>query len=828
MPPFHTALAVTFLLLAAVQLEAAEPSFQTSPHHAFFQKYCFECHDSDSHKAGLKLDQLPWELADWQRSATWEKVFDKLAGGKMPPARAQQPAAEERQALIASLRKELHAASLARQAADGRVMLRRLNRTEYQNTLEDLLGVHAQVADLLPEDGTAAGFDDVADALDVSGVHLVRYQQAIDRALANAIPDQLGPPKRFVLTGKELFKRQQFFGNRKCWLKDEAMVMPWKSATPFAAFATRPAPAAGLYRIRATAYAVNTHGKSLAAIFTIRQSHLEPLEGNVQAWRDIPPDKPITVEAVIRLQPGQQVSFTGWELPINEKVLSALKDKPGQAWEGPALAIEKLEAEGPLDSWPPQVYQRLFGDVPQRTLLQIQALKQGKKPPVIHLYREDWARQKDPLVLDPANPRADAARLVRDFLPRAFRRPVPGELQQYYVDFVTERLDRGITFPDAMLAGYKAALCSPSFLFLQETPGRLDDYAIASRLSYFLWKSMPDELLLKSAAEGRLSKPEELDAQVERMLADPRSSRFSQDFAGQWLDLKKIDATSPDPRLYPEFDKVLQVSMVAETQMFFDEILRQDLSVTNFIDSDWTFLNARLARHYGIDAGIEGQEMKKVKLPPGSHRGGVMTQGTILKVTADGARTSPVLRGKWILDRLLGIVPPPPPADIPKIEPDIRGATTIRQQLAKHRSTAACNSCHRVIDPPGFALETFDPAGGWREFYRATGPIRKNAVVLANYPNITVNRGANVEVGDVMPDGRPFKDIDEYKRLLMESKDLLAESLTRKMITYATGADVQFADREVVTQIVQDLKQKNYGLRTLIHDVVKSRVFLAK
>jgi Protein of unknown function (DUF1588)/Protein of unknown function (DUF1585)/Protein of unknown function (DUF1592) len=302
---------------------------------------------------------------------------------------------------------------------------------------------------------------------------------------------------------------------------------------------------------------------------------------------------------------------------------------------------------------------------------------------------------------------------------------------------------------------------------------------------------------------------------------------LTDNFAGQWLDLRNINATSPDPQIYGEFDDFLFWSMPRETERFFEEILRADLSLTDFVKSDWTFLNQRLAQHYGIP-NVVGGELRKVTLPAGSHRGGVLTQASILKVTADGTRTSPVLRGKWVLERILGQPPSPPPPDIPSIEPDIRGAVTIRQQLDKHRNTPACATCHRHIDPPGFALETFDAIGGWRDFYRATRGGPDKVVKLANYPDRKVFRGADVEKGDKMPDGRKFGDIDEYKRLLLTDKDQLARNLAEKLVIYATGADIQFADREVISQLVARSRENKYGFRSLIHDVVQSRVFLNK
>jgi len=318
-----------------------------------------------------------------------------------------------------------------------------------------------------------------------------------------------------------------------------------------------------------------------------------------------------------------------------------------------------------------------------------------------------------------------------------------------------------------------------------------------------------------------------LRAQVERMLKSPKAHRFCENFAGQWLDLRKIDATIPDPKLFPDFDYLLLWAMPRETELFFEQVLQHDLSLFNFIDSDWTMLNERLATLYGIP-GVFGNDFRKVNLPAGSHRGGVMTHASVLKVTADGTRTSPVLRGKWILERILGKPPAPPPPDVPAIEPDIRGAVTIRQQLDKHRNTPACATCHIHIDPPGFALENFDPIGNWREFYRGTERTKKYPNALFPTSGRGVYRGTEVEQGGVTPEGKAFKDMDDYKKLLLEDKGQLARSLTQKLMVYATGADIQFADREVVEQIVAKLRAKNYGLRSLVHEIVQSRVFLNK
>ena len=508
--------------------------------------------------------------------------------------------------------------------------------------------------------------------------------------------------------------------------------------------------------------------------------------------------------------------------------------------------VQWLKIEGPVGPWPPSGYQRLFAGVPLKPRSVATAEAEGKTPPKIPAQRSeaDWAA--DPLVPASAHPKEDAERLVRDFLPRAFRRPVSEEMLQQYVARVHDKLNNGYTFHEAMTYAYKAILSSPHFLLLLE-PGaqpalvkddfqstKLDDYALAARLSYFLWSTGPDQELLDLAAKRELAKPDVLRSQVERMLASPKSHQFTENFVGQWLDLRMIDATVPDPRLYPDFDRTLLWAMPRETYLFFEEVLKNDRSLLEFVDSDWTMLNERLAKLYGIP-GVIGNELRKVTLPPGSHRGGVMTHASVLKVTADGMRTSPVLRGKWVLERIIGKPPAPPPPDVPAIEPDIRGATTIRQQLDKHRTIAACARCHVHIDPPGFALENFDPIGGWRDYYRVTAPTGRGKVDLPGFKVLRVGfvqrpiyRGPDVENGGETHDGRKFKNIDDYKQLLLADKDQLARNLTQKLLVYSTGADIQFADRELVEQIVARLATKNYGFRTLVHEIVQSRAFLNK
>jgi mono/diheme cytochrome c family protein len=791
----------------------------------FLETHCIECHGPVTKKANLTLNDLKPDFADSEANRNWVHVLDKLVSGQMPPPKRERPAKKDLDEVTTWLRNSLHQASLAKQQSEGRVVLRRLNRIEYETTLRDLLGVNVDVKDMLPEDGTSAGFDNISSALETSSVHLLRYQEAADKALRAAIPTR-GQPESFKnrRTGKQVTQAMmRFFKDLigKSVRLDGDRLLQYTRTYSYIPVQTASAPVAGRYKVRCSVQALNTDGKPLPLLMVCREEYGRD-DKDVRAVRDVPADKPTVIEIEVDLPARKGIVFLGWTLPSEAELVKLKKGVKLENYTGPGLAYDWVEIEGPLDVWPPVGYQRLFGDLPGGK----RSGPTGKK---------GKGGGGESFAVTSARPREDAERLIRAFLPVAFRRPVEEKLQQYYVKMAHDALDQKVPFAEAVLLAYRAALCSPHFLFLIEPvdfAGKkmaLDDYAIASRLSYFLWSSPPDKTLMDLAAKKELQKPAVRHAQVERMLGDPKAKRFTDNFAGQWLDLRLLNATTPDPAIYTEFDDFLYWSMPRETEMFFEEILAKDRSLFEFVDSDWTFLNQRLAQHYGIK-GIFGAEMRKVKLPPDCHRGGVLTQALVLKVTADGTRTSPIIRGKWVLDRIVGLPPSPPPPGTPAIDPDIRGATTIRQQLDKHRHTAACAACHQHIDPPGFALENFDAIGGWRDFYRSQRPLKQGAgqVALANYPGRRIYRGLEVEKGGELPDGRKFKNIDEYKQLLLTDKDQLARNLAQKLLTYSTGADIQFADREVVEQLVALSRQKNYGFRSLIHDVVETRVFLSK
>ena len=836
MPRVASLLFPVLAFLLAVQHASAQDrsaSFKAKV-APLIENHCVDCHGPRVQKANLRLDNLKPDLHDERTAAAWAAVHDKLVAGEMPPKKRERPAPAELQAATTWLNKELHAASLAQQQQKGRVVVRRLNGSEYENTIRDLLNTRVNLKEMLPEDNSVAGFDNVSAALDLSATHQLLYQEAAEKAVLSTIPPHPHIPFSDRRTGKEMSEKGPNFKQtltRSCMLKDDALVI-YSKLPRYGLCCTAPVNAAGRYKVQMSIAAVGAENKAVPAAFmTIGQGREDAV---LRDMRDIAPGKPTVVELEIDLERRQAFVvnlLTHWDI-------RAFK-KPIEEYTGPGLLVEWIKIDGPIGAFPPPSYQTLFADVPLKARSVAKAESEGKAPPKIAPNRSEAAWLNDPLVPVSAKPKEDAERLIRAFLPRAFRGPVNEDVQKRFVARVHAKLDQGYTFLDAMTFGYKSILSSPHFLLLTE-PGpapvvqdgayrstKLDEYALASRLSYFLGSTLPDAELLELAHKKELSKPEVLRAQVERLLKAPQAQRFTENFVGQWLELRKINATIPDPQLYGDFDGTLLWAMPRETERFFDEVLQHDRSLLEFIDSDWSMLNERLAKHYGVP-GVVGNELRKVQLPVGSHRGGVMTQASVLKVTADGTRTSPVLRGKWVLEKIIGKPPAQPPPDIPAIEPDIRGATTIRQQLDKHRNIAACASCHVHIDPPGFALENFDPIGGWRDFYRATARTNRGQVVLPGYSGRPIYRGPDVEHGGETHDGRKFDTIDDYKKLLLADKDQLARNLTEKVLIYATGADMQFADREVVEQIIEKLRSKNYGFRTLVHEVVQSRVFLNK
>ena len=764
-----------------------------SPHppgKPYFEKYCLDCHDDTTKKGGLDLEALPVDFSNPKILRTWTDVFDRISGGEMPPKKKPRPEQEATDALLAGLKKNLIAADLARRGAEGRVVLRRLNRVEYENTMRDLLGVDLELKELLPEDTSSMGFDNIGEALNVSSVLMERYLEAADAALDAAIVKGPRPEtkKWNVAMGPVTTIPEKDYRLKvgAVYLPDESFVYYNAGDTPILCDRFR-APLGGKYRFKITASAYRSAGRTLTMAVLSGFGKGQP-QAHTVGYFDLPPDKVSTIEFTDTLSFRSTIKIAAHGLGTRD----LRSPEQVAAYTGPGVAVQRVEVEGPIvEAWPPTSTTRLFGDL------------DFKKATL-----------------------ADAEKVLRVFASRAFRRPVTDSEVAPYVALVKAQLDAKQPFEQAVRAGLKGILCSLDFLFLKERVGKLNDSEVASRLSYFLWSTAPDDELLRAASQHSLTQPAVLRAQVGRMLNSPRAHAFTENFTGQWLLLRQIDFTTPDKKLYPEFDPLLQDSMVKETHAFFEELLKTDASLLNFIHSDFAMLNGRLAEHYGI-ASVTGQAFRKVKLPPGSHRGGVLTQAAVLKVTANGTNTSPVVRGAWFLRNIIGRPPKAPPPDVPAIEPDIRGAKTIRDQLDRHRSVESCAICHMVMDPPGLALENFDVIGGWRENYRSLGegtPVKHEPGVKG----VAYKIGLPVDAADELPDGRKFKDIDEFKKLVLADKEQVARCLTEKLLVYSTGGALGFSDREVVADILTKLRAKNYGFRTLIHEVVESRTFLTK
>ena len=769
-------------------LSAADGAVPGDAHTAaFFKEHCLRCHGPEKAKGDLRLDTVDTDFTKPSTFERWREIVARVQSGEMPPKKEARPEAAQVQAFVRQISARLDEAA-AKHRTDGRVVLRRLNRVEYENTVRDLFAVNVRVKEMLPEDAIAQGFDNVGAALNISPVLMERYLEAADAVITAALA-----PVHKLESKTERFdlydSLPKWFANG-VYRQTNGVVLFRGGATDLRQFK---APAPGRYRFR---IAVSAHNSEtplplglLLGNFVVSGNYARHI-----GYFDAPPGKPAVIEFEERLgAKNDTVKIMPMALPF-----VYLKQETMAEYPGPGLKVHWMEVAGPFpEAWPTESYRRVFGDA-------------------------------DPK----AGTLADAEKLLRVLLPRAFRRPVAEGEEKPFVALVAKSLAMGQPFEAALRTGYKAVLASPKFLFLREPLGPLDDPALASRLSYFLWSTMPDDALAALAAKGELRKPEVLRTQVERMLKHPKARAFTENFTGQWLSLRDIEATTPDKMLYPEFEELLQWSAVRETHLFFEELLKNNLSVKNFVDSDFALLNNRLAKHYGIP-DVQGVAFRKVALKPEQHRGGVLTHASVLKVTANGTTTSPVLRGVWVLDRIMGRPVPPPPPNVPAIEPDIRGAQTIRDQLAKHRATENCAGCHARIDPPGFALENYDVIGGWREKYRIVAE-RKNWVnnrvgPLAKYLAASqYGLGLPVDAGDVLPDGRKFATVEEFKKLLLADPEQIARCLTEKLVTYATGQPVGFGDHAAVARILGEAKKSDYGLRDLVQAVVASELFRSK
>lgn len=810
------ALSLLLTVMVKTSLSAPPPAVGDKDFRGFISAQCYSCHDTESQKGGLALDTLDAKIENKATFDKWTHVFDRMRSGEMPPPAKPRPDAKQLTAHLDTLRKALYAQNLKEQTTQGRTILRRLNRVEYENSVQELLGIDTPIKEILPQDTPQHGFDTVADGLRLSQLHMEKYLEAADLALDAAIrltaaPD---PIKQRYLYKENGFVLEQLKSEHPQVLELADGVVLFTLNNNNNRIAGKKGYLhiyeGGFYRLRVSAYGYQTQRPLMLALQSAARGRYNLI---MLGFFDFPPDKPKEMEITARLNVGDFIVPTplDLELPADGK---AVYEKTPQTFTGPGVVVQWIEVEGPiLKSWPPPSVAKIFGDTP---------LKEIPKDKQLDVNGTRRAYE-----LSPADAKADVKRLIEKFATRAFRRPLETGEADCFVKLATDALDAGRNFEHALRVGLRGVLVAPQFLLFDEKPGKLDDYALATRLAYFLWSAPPDDELLLLAAAKKLAQPGMLRAQTERMLTSPKTQGFTRNFLGQWLDVRNIDATRPDVSLYPEYDESLKLSMVAETEAFFNEVLQNNLSVSNFINSDFVMINRRLAEAYNIP-NVVGQEIQKVALPADSVRGGVLTQAAVLKVTANGTITSPVLRGVWVLKRLFGITLPPPPPNVGTIEPDTRDATTIREQLAKHSTLKSCAGCHAKIDPPGFALESFDVIGGWRERYRSKAGGDPEPKKLLGRTIWQYKLRSAVDATGELPDGRKFADVREFKRLVMEQQDQVAEAIIGKLLTYGTGAGVQFADRWVVEEVLKKAKAQNLGLRTIVHEVVQSSAFGSK
>ncbi|MDA0812948.1 MAG: DUF1592 domain-containing protein [Verrucomicrobia bacterium] len=758
------------------------------------EAHCFKCHGEKKQKGKLRLDTLSAELTEDRRAAEhWHDVRDALNLGEMPPEEEPELALEDRRVLVAWINQEIDALLEAKHSTGGRVVLRRLNRAEYQNTMRDLLGIDTDYAKNLPPEGFSEdGFRNNGSALQMSDLQLEYYLNAAREGLRKAIVT--GPrPETFSLKFEKTHKDK----NRGSNILD-------KDQEFIAKLMDYPEQGRILIRARARAKLANGRGyPQLRAAIGYRadvqapRAFIDPIDVTSEEWQDF--------EFTARMEQFPLPSKTQSKFPglliwldnayaegRNKPLKVRGNGKKQQPKEGPLnyphIEIASMEFVGPVfDKWPPAHHTS---------------------------------------ILIPSENRADektyAGEVVGHFMQRAFRRPVKEEeVLPYLRYFGTVRATCG-SFEEAIRETLAMVLVSPDFLYLVEPAGEtkrpVTDWELASRLSYFLWSTMPDKRLFELAENGKLHEPEILRDEVSRMLEDPRSWQFIEQFADQWLDVGALERVAVDPNHYPDFDNELKKSMRGETLHFFNEILRGDLSALNFLDSDFTMLDEPLANHYGL-SGPRGSRFERVKLPDSDPRGGVLSHGSFLLGNSTGNDSHPVKRGVWILERLLDDPPSDPPPNVPELnatDPKFI-QLPVREQLQLHREEASCNDCHRGIDPWGIALENFGADGLWRK------------EILRKKSKGKGMQGQAVESAATLPDGTEIAGLEELRSYLMDQRrSRFAEAFTSKLLTYSLGRSLEITDGKAVEELSSQFAESDYRIAALIQLVVASEIFHTK
>ncbi len=708
-------------------------------------KYCGECHQGDKAEAGIPFDQMLEPHAATRDRARWKKVQIQVTNKLMPPLEEAQPSDEERQKLLDWVQSQALTVRCGDSVYPGRSTIRRLNRAEYNNTIRDLFGVDFQPAATFPADDTGYGFDNIGDVLSLPPVLLERYLEAAEQVTRRTI---MAPDEDFLAETKQ----------------DGGTL---GSTTEISKEFNFPAEAEYLLRIRVYA---DQAGPDLAQM-SLRLDGTEIEKYDIQAKHAAEAQ---LVEKRIKVSAGKHQLAGGFLNDYYQPENGQNNDRN--------LHIVSLAVAGPIGVLPSELPES------HRRVMIVSPSSKAEYP-------------------------AAAKAILSRIVPQVWRRPTTAEEIGRLVAFVSQVTADGGSFERGIQTALQAVLVSPRFLFrIEQDPAEdspdgictLDDFELASRLSYFLWSSTPDAELLAAAQQGQLSQSDELDRQTRRLLADPRSRALVENFAGQWLQLRNLANASPNPRRFPKFTKELRADMRRETELLFETILREDRSVIEFLSADYTFVNERLAAHYGME-GISGEDFRRVTVNA-EQRGGLLGQASILTVTSNPTRTSPVKRGKWILENLLASPPPPAPAGVPPLKESTRRAPieiSLKEQMSLHRTNPACAACHQLMDPLGFGLENYDATGVWR----------------------TNDGVANIDASGDLPDGRKFTGPKELRSILLERSDDFRRCFTERLLTYSLGRGLEYFDECTVRQIVQRGHADGDRMSAYVLGIVHSSAF---
>jgi mono/diheme cytochrome c family protein len=782
----------------------------------FVAEHCYVCHGNKGEpKHGLNIEAFQTADSLIEHRTEWEDIAAILRRSEMPPLEEEQPEEEQRQAVSSWLRQEFARLDRVTPPNPGRVTARRLNRAEYNNTIRDLLGIDLRPADDFPQDDSGYGFDNIADVLSLSPVLMEKYVTSAERIARHAL---FGPP-----AFEPTLVRLRSEGRRQ----GDAREFPERYdvtglSLPNAFHGAHRVPVEGEYLVRVFLGGVRPlNSEPITLALWVDDEEVATLVHDPERYGRFEIDRQDfggqTVDFRMTLAGGDRRIavaipriFEGLPERLGGPNPSTRPDPPREFSPPPNVPPERI----PLLRKRFEEAQAALAKLPLDSV-RVTALEVGG--PYTHVSgpsRDTLARVYTCGHLDGGHQPICVSRIMTDLAKQAFRRPVGARELEKYIDLVHRVHEEEGSFEEGLAVGIQALLVSPDFLFRIEQDRRLarsatfheiSQHELASRLSYFLWASMPDAELMRAADKGTLRQPAVLAAQVQRMLRDPKARALAENFGGQWLQFRALESLTRDRERFPDFEDYLRFSMRRETELFIEHVIREDRSVLDFLDGRYSFVNERLARHYGIP-DVTGPEFRRVELT-GLPRGGVLTHASVLSVSSYATRTSPVLRGKWILDNLLDSPPPEPPADVPNLDEETIGTSaSMREQLEEHRKNPTCASCHRRMDPLGFGLENFDATGAWRD------------------------RDGNFEIdaSGSLPDGRVFSGPEELMEILKGDRDEFARAITAKLLTYALGRGLERYDTRTVRDIASKLPGHDYRFSGLVLEIVNSLPFQSR